>query len=207
MKTMTAVNTNSTIFLHGNPFTAVDCLNTLRKAVFTYNARTGFRLSDSDCEDVIQESYIKVHNSISRYDSEKSRPDTWVSRIAVNTASSYACAKKRERVRMASINDAEKDGAVSGRNVFLDDGNEADYRIILGEDESISAARCERVRLAIEQLSSRDKFVIVMFMDGKNGASIASALGVKPGTARTMLSRAKGRLADIFQSMRIKDVA
>jgi RNA polymerase sigma-70 factor (ECF subfamily) len=135
--------------------------------------------ASQDAEDAAQEAFVKAYYALSRFrDGAPFRP--WLLRIVTNEASNRVrSARRRERLalRVAERDRPSGDAAPSPEAAALE--GERD-RLLLD---------------AVARLPRRDQQVIAYryFLD-LSEAEMAQALGVRPGTVKSRLSRAMGRL-------------
>ena len=135
--------------------------------------------ASQDAEDAAQEAFVKAYYALPRFrDGAPFRP--WLLRIVTNEASNRVrSARRRERLalRVAERDRPSGDAAPSPEAAALE--GERD-RLLLD---------------AVARLPRRDQQVIAYryFLD-LSEAEMAQALGVRPGTVKSRLSRAMGRL-------------
>jgi RNA polymerase sigma factor (sigma-70 family) len=135
--------------------------------------------ASQDAEDAAQEAFVKAYYALSRFrDGAPFRP--WLLRIVTNEASNRVrSARRRDRLalRVAERDCPSGDAAPSPEAAALE--RERD-RLLLD---------------AVARLPRRDQQVIGYryFLD-LSEAEMAQALGVRPGTVKSRLSRAMGRL-------------
>jgi RNA polymerase sigma factor (sigma-70 family) len=135
--------------------------------------------ASQDAEDAAQEAFVKAYYALPRFrDGAPFRP--WLLRIVTNEASNRVrSARRRERLalRVAERDRPSGDAAPSPEAAALE--LERD-RVLLD---------------AVARLPRRDQQVIGYryFLD-LSEAEMAQALGVRPGTVKSRLSRAMGRL-------------
>jgi RNA polymerase sigma-70 factor (ECF subfamily) len=134
--------------------------------------------SSADAEDAAQDAFVKAYYALARFRrSEAFRP--WILRIVSNEAKNRRrSAGRHERLGLR----AEREGGP---------GDAAP------SPEAASLAREDRERLlaALERLPERDRLVIAYrYLLELSEAETARALGVRPGTVKSRLSRALERL-------------
>jgi RNA polymerase sigma factor (sigma-70 family) len=135
--------------------------------------------ASQDAEDAAQEAFVKAYYALHRFrDGAPFRP--WLLRIVTNEASNRVrSARRRERLalRVAERDRPSGDAAPSPEAAALE--RERD-RLLLD---------------AVARLPRRDQQVVGYryFLD-LSEAEMAQALGVRPGTVKSRLSRAMGRL-------------
>ncbi len=149
--------------------------------------RTAYAITRSaaEAEDAAQEGFVKAYRAIDRFRSGAPfRP--WLLRIVGNEARNrLRSAGRRERLALRSWDPSFGDAAPSPEGAALD------------------AERRAALLVALERLNERDRDVIVLrHLLDLSEAETAAALGVRPGTVKSRLSRAMGRLrADLGATM------
>jgi RNA polymerase sigma-70 factor (ECF subfamily) len=142
--------------------------------------------SAQDAEDVAQDAFLKAYRALGRFRPEAPfRP--WLLRIVANEARNWV----RSRMRRAGL--AERAARTEGWT-----GQSAgDPTAASVEDEVLAAERRSAVRQGLERLPERDRVVITCrYFLGLSEAETAAALDCPPGTVKSRLSRALGRLRD-----------
>jgi RNA polymerase sigma-70 factor (ECF subfamily) len=134
--------------------------------------------SAAEAEDAAQEAFVKAFYALDRFRrGEAFRP--WVLRIVANEAKNRRrSAARRERLALRAERERGPGDAAPS-------------------PEAASLAREDRERLmaALERLPERDRQVVVYrYLLELSEAETASVLGVRPGTVKSRLSRALGRL-------------
>jgi RNA polymerase sigma-70 factor (ECF subfamily) len=134
----------------------------------------------ADAEDAAQEAFVKAYYALGRFRSgERFRP--WILRIAANEARNRRrSAGRRERIALRL---AERGGS----------GDAAP-----SPDAAAMATESRAMLLhALEELPERDRLVVgYRYLLELSEAETAAALGVRPGTVKSRLSRALARLRD-----------
>ena len=130
-----------------------------------------------EAEDAVQEAFVKAYYALPRFRSDAPfRP--WLLRIVANEA--------RNRVRSSR----RRDGLVL-RAAAVDLGGAAPSP----ETAALEREDAEALTRAMEQLRESDRMVIAYrYLFELSEAEMADALGVRPGTVKSRLSRALGRL-------------
>ncbi|MFH1568709.1 MAG: RNA polymerase sigma factor [Gemmatimonadota bacterium] len=137
-----------------------------------------------DAEEVGQDTFIRFHQSLSRFRGESSL-GTYLTRIAINLSLNAAKRRQRARARFWS-RDREEDPppepAVDGRETVE------------------RAAREALVRQAIQELKPEHRAVVVLrLVDGCSTRDTAQLLGIPEGTVLSRLSRALASLKSILE--------
>jgi RNA polymerase sigma-70 factor (ECF subfamily) len=133
---------------------------------------------DADAEkDLYQDILVQLWRALPSFDGS-SRPDTWLYRVALNTA----LAQKRQQTARASAT--------------LDESNPIWRNPIPAPDESLEAKqRLERLYSAIARLDDVDKAVVMMYLDEKSHREIADVLGITESYVGVKLHRIKKEMA------------
>ena len=143
-----------------------------------------------DANDVMQETFLKVYESIGSFRKE-SAFETWLYRIIVNQALNLV--KRRERRRESSFSDE----------------NEIDLRFNLRE--SISYANSPHddvekkelqkwVTQAVDSLSAKHRTVVILHeFEGLTHPQIATILNCSEGTVRSRLHYARRKLRNLLK--------
>ena len=129
-----------------------------------------------EAEDAAQEGFVKAWQAIGRFRAgEPFRP--WLLRIVANTARNRQRTSRRQRglaLRAASL-------------AVVPAGAPADA-VEAREDR-------ERLVAALGRLGARDRLILAYrWFEDLSEAEIATAMGCRPGTVKSRLSRAMGRL-------------
>lgn len=140
-------------------------------------------LNHQDADEVVQETFIKVYKYIDRY-SEEFQFNTWLYRIAINTA--LTLIKKRKH---------------SGRS--LEELSENEYYEPVSNDDTLQLTRdnemYNRVKKALETLSPQLRSVFVLrTWDEMSYKEIAHTLHISEGTVMSRLNRARNKLKIII---------
>lgn len=134
--------------------------------------------SREDARDVVQDSFVKILTSISRFDYRgEGSLKSWVSRIVSNSA--IDCVKNRQQVTFVS--DVPDDAADSPPDV-----------------ERVPPDVLNRL---IGQLPTGYRLVLNMYVfEGLPHKTIAQRLGISENTSASQLNRAKKKLAQLLNT-------
>jgi RNA polymerase sigma-70 factor, ECF subfamily len=150
-----------------------------------------------DAAELTQETFVKVIEGLGRFQG-KSSFYTWAFRIAVNLAINHC--QRHKRVGFRSLDSEETtgdEGAAQLLKDFLRNENAPDPASVAQNKEL-----CEMVGRALMELDETHRTVIVLRdIEGMNYAQIAQVVDVELGTVRSRLSRARGSLKEILESM------
>lgn len=146
-----------------------------------------FLLSKEDAEDVSQEVFVEVYQSIHSFRAESSLA-TWIYRIAV-TKSLDELKKRKRKKRITSI----------GRMLHLDDvatwltgGKKADEALY--EKESL-----KEIYSALDQLPDNQRAAFTLSkVEGYSNGEIADILQTSVSAVEALMHRAKKRLSEIL---------
>lgn len=132
-----------------------------------------------DCEEVMDDAFIKVFRHIEKYDFNKPF-NAWLRTIVVNTAIDFY----RQSIRLAVSDHLE------------------DHSYVSIEDHTLSCLSAEDILKAVQKLSPGYRAVFVMFaIDGFNHKEIAEALNITEGTSKSNLAKARVKLQEILKGM------
>ena len=139
--------------------------------------RVAYAIVPMDAEDVVQEAFVKAHAALSRF--RTGAPfQPWVLRIVSNEARNH----RRGRARQARL--AVREGA-----------RQATAAAATPESAAIDQDDRRRLADAVAALAPADREVIALrWFAELSEADMATALGCRPGTVKSRLSRALGRL-------------
>ena len=136
--------------------------------------------------DLTQETFVRALQH------EPDNPRAWLFSVAANLARDEARTAVRRRRHLELLkSDTEVDSVAEP---------EAPQRL---EQEE----RTQVVRGALEQLSERDRDVLLLWNAGQSYAEIAEQTGLASGAIGTTLSRARKRLVDAYEGLEKNDVA
>jgi RNA polymerase sigma-70 factor (ECF subfamily) len=139
--------------------------------------RVAYSLVGPEAEDVVQEAMTKAYRNLDRFRADGSFR-AWVLRIVANEASNRRRAAGR-RAALALRVAAQPAAAVD----------------LSPEDAAVAGERRRRLVAALATLSDADRLVLAYrWFAELTEAEMADALGCRPGTVKSRLSRALGRL-------------
>lgn len=143
-----------------------------------------------DANDVMQETFIKVYQSIHTFRQEAAF-ETWIYRIAVNEALNFVKRRERRRESPLSITDeSEYDPSVR-------------QKAEVANDPQLNAEKTELrhwVTKAVNSLSLKHRIVVILHeLEGLTHAEIASILNCSEGTVRSRLHYARKQLRSLLK--------
>ena len=138
---------------------------------------------ESEAEDVLQEAYVRAFAGLAAFRGEAS-VFTWLTRIVLNEAQGRL-RRRRDTVELSALEAAQAD---SGQILAFP-------AAFAAADPERDAARAEARRLlerAVDELPEAFRLVFVMReVEDCSVEETARALGVRPGTVKTRLHRAR----------------
>ncbi len=133
-------------------------------------------------EDILQSSFIKIFNNISKYKSEGSF-DGWMKRIVVNTAIDYYRVKKTDFILLPEDQELER------FEVYDETEEEPEYPYTPAQ-----------IMEAIQSLTPAYKAVFNLYvLEEYSHKEIAEMLGISLGTSKSNLLKAKLKLKKILE--------
>ena len=155
-----------------------------------YSALLRIVRRSEDAEDLTQETFIRVHRALDRYDPE--RPFTaWLYTIATRLAIDHL---RRRRVPTVSLTWSDPDSSESYELDVADPGPGPDTIVSHREEE-------RRSRDLIASLPEHYRVVVVLRHQFEQSyEEIAEALGLPLGTVKARVHRARALLKDRLQS-------
>ena len=153
-----------------------------------YKLALRYTNNEADAMDVTQEVFLKVYRSLPGFKGD-SALNTWIYRIAVNTALDLSRKKSRR--------------SETGLYIYDDSGEETECEIadenyspqLLAEKSDIRAAVSEAVALLPD---GQKQPLILRDINGLSYEQIASVLGLSAGTVKSRIFRARSNLREIL---------
>jgi RNA polymerase sigma-70 factor (ECF subfamily) len=143
--------------------------------------------SDSDAEDVVQESFVKAYLSLTSFKGE-SAFYSWLYRIVYN----MAIDERRRKARKGGVAE-DLDGLTESQ--MLEFSNSESPETAVGNRQEL-----QRLQLALKQLSPEHREVLVMReLDGLAYEEIADTLGINRGTIMSRLFYARRNLFKLIR--------
>jgi RNA polymerase sigma-70 factor, ECF subfamily len=153
-----------------------------------FRTAMGFVHSKEDAEDLTQEIFIKVFQSLGSF-MEKSEFSTWIYRITVNMSLNYVNRKKIERFFDLTNEKLQ--------SLFEKQDEEANP-----EQEMINNERDQLIRNAIDKLSEKQKTAFVLNKyENLSQREIADIMQTSEGAVEQHLQRAKVNLQKKLSSL------
>lgn len=137
----------------------------------------GFVHSKEDAEDITQDIFVKVYQSLASFKGE-SEFSTWLYRITVNMSINFVNRNRKNRL-LQSLED-----------IFTKPGNEKTPLEQLEESE-----RDRRIQKAIDSLTERQRMAFILSKyEELSQKTIASVMNTSEGAVEQLLQRAKSNL-------------
>jgi len=139
-----------------------------------------------DANDCAQETFIKVYRSVKNF-KFKSSLSTWIYRIAVNTCKNHlSSATRRIQMKAVRLGNPAREGEPS---LEIRDASQNPASLFeRGEKQ-------RAIQRAIESLPPRKRILVVLRdVEGKSYEEIARITGMKGGTVKSTLARAREQL-------------
>ena len=152
-----------------------------------YNTSLGILQDRQEAEEVAQDVFIKIFQSIHRFD-KKSSLNTWVYRITVNKALDALRSRKRKSFFLTFMGDQlNEQNAVN----FVHPG------ILLEQQENAMV-----LFKSLNRLPERQKVVFILHkLEDLSYAEIAETLQLSTAAVDSLMSRAKANLKEILKSI------
>lgn len=131
-----------------------------------------------DAEDVLQESFIKAFQKIHQFKGDVTF-GAWLKRIVINKSIDFLKSKHQKMTEL----------------------DESYMQLETDEDWSIEEhITLDEVKLAINQLPEKYKYVVMMFLiEGFDHKEISQVLNITGSACRTRLLRGKGQLKELLK--------
>ncbi len=147
--------------------------------------RLAYRMtgSESEAEDVVQETFLRAYRSLSSYDGRSSF-STWLYRIATNFTLDLIAKRNRRSEQQPPVFDDEED-----RQWDVPSTSPGPDRI------AASSQIQRRLRIAMTQLSAQERTAFVLrHFEELSIEEVSDSLGIGPGAARHCIFRAVQKL-------------
>lgn len=144
--------------------------------------------SHEDCEDLVQETFLRVHRSRHSYE-RIARFSTWMYTIALNLAKSLY--KKKQRMQKVSIHEDPDDN--ESREMTFEDSN-------ILQDEELHQKLCiKELEKALMHLNEEFREAIVLRdIQELSYEEIAEITGTAMGTVKSRINRGRLQLQEIL---------
>jgi RNA polymerase sigma-70 factor (ECF subfamily) len=130
-------------------------------------------------EDLLQEMRYQLWRAYPRYDPSR-RFSTWMYRVVLNTAISFARSARTRRQRTVALDDVAPPELA--RNVGT------------GDTEEVTRERREALAASMRELDELSRAVLLLHLEDRSHREIAEVLGMNESNVGTRLSRIRQRL-------------
>lgn len=137
----------------------------------------------ADEEDLYQEILVQIWRSLPAL-REQQYANTWIYRVAVNTAISFVRKQKPGRKPVATED--------SQLHRWAEAASSAD-------SSQNNATRIEELYQALNKLNKVEKALVTLYLEDLSYEEIATVLGLSPGHVGVMLHRAKSKLSGLMK--------
>lgn len=141
-----------------------------------------FAPSPADAADLEQELLLQLWLSLPRF-SGKAQPSTWIYRVCLNTALTFA--------RGAARRDRRLTHDVDHTQIAADAASPA--------ERAAERQQLERLYAAIRAMPASDRALVLLLLDGLPYREIAEITGLTENHVGVALTRARKRLAEIMK--------
>jgi RNA polymerase sigma-70 factor, ECF subfamily len=152
--------------------------------------RLAYRMtgSESDAEDVVQETFLKAYRQLARFDGRASF-GTWLHRIAANCSLDIVRARRRRGEQFSEPCECAVRSLTDDPVASAPSGDPAPDRLAMGGQTR------QRVAEAMNELSAVERAAFVMrHFEGVSMEEIGRALGCQTGAAKHSVFRAVQKL-------------
>lgn len=136
----------------------------------------------ADRDDLAQEIIIALWESFERFDDRRAQFSTWMYRVALNTAISFA---RKETTRRRHVIDADQRVMIEAVDDAASQAAVVDIGPLYG---------------FIERLDPLNKALILLYLDDKSHAEIAEVLGISVSNVGTRISRLRQTMKQTVQT-------
>ena len=151
--------------------------NTIRNIARSYT-------NAADVDDLMQEILTQLWRSFSSFRGD-SKFETWLYRIAINTAITFQRSEIKERKGMEKNSSLQVAAMESGAMAGVSDSPHG-----MSHDEILQAF--------VKELNKVDRGVLMMYIDGLTANEIESVLGIKANAIKVRISRLKVKFKQRF---------
>jgi len=159
-----------------------------------YNFCYRFLGDADDAADCSQEIFIRVYKHLPKF-GFRARFSTWVYRIMVNACNDMARSRKH-RTSQVSLDRQPEEGAATPAPAWSNSSPNPEQVAIRKEIRELFQAALCKVRLKYRTV------IILRDVEGRSYEEIASLTGMKPGTVRSTLARARLEMAGYLKEYR-----
>ena len=161
-----------------------------RYQVRLHNFLYRYTKDHQDCEDLVQETFLRVHKSKHSYE-RIAKFSTWMYTIALNLAKSLY--KRKQRMYQISIHKDETDP--DDREVVLEDSH-------ILQDEELHEKLCmEQLEKALMELPEEFREVVMLRdLQQLSYEEVTELTGVPMGTVKSRINRGRAQLQHLLKN-------
>lgn len=138
-----------------------------------------------DCEDLVQETFLRVHKSRHSYE-RIAKFSTWMYTIAINLAKSLY--KKKKKMQLVSIHKNENDP--DAFEILLEDN------LMLQDEELHQNLSLQKLEKALASLQSEFRNVVILRdIEQLSYEEISEKLNVPMGTVKSRINRGRAQIS------------
>ena len=138
-----------------------------------------------DCEDLVQETFLRVHKSRHSYE-RIAKFSTWMYTIAINLAKSLY--KKKKKMQLVSIHKNENDPEAF--EILLED------TLMLQDEELHQNLSLQKLEKALASLQSEFRNVVILRdIEQLSYEEISEKLNVPMGTVKSRINRGRAQIS------------
>jgi RNA polymerase sigma-70 factor (ECF subfamily) len=142
-------------------------------------------VGETDAEDAVQETYLRVLSFAGSYDPSRGEPKVWIRAILRNHVRDLR--RERHRLRLSRLLDEDA----------LQMSRRGEIGSTLEDQE-----RNDRIRLVLRSLNPLDRDVLLLdYFTTANYKTMAQILGIPEGTVKSRAPSARAKLYRYFQSV------
>jgi RNA polymerase sigma-70 factor, ECF subfamily len=142
--------------------------------------------NEADTEDALQETFLSAYRHLSEFRSD-SRFQTWMTRIAINTA---LMVLRKRRIRSETSLEIVGDRSDAAEVWEIPDLS------LNPEELCLQTQMSQIVRKAVNRLPDRFRLIVAAWYEGDDASltNVAQSLGMTEGAAKSRLCRARARI-------------
>lgn len=149
--------------------------------------------NEHDSYDVSQEVFIKVYQSLDKFDF-KSSFSTWIHRIAVNACIDEIRKRKRKESKTESIDNTYDNESRTIQKQYVD-------KTLTPEENVLKKERINDIKQALDQLKEDHRMIIILRdVKGYSYEEISNILDCSLGTVKSRIARARSNLKEIIKA-------
>ena len=145
------------------------------------SSKISVELTSDDLDDLDQEIFLKLHESISTYDENLAKPKTWMTRITINTSIDYCRKQRRHTVLKMKLTELNYTYA-----------NPKHYEFHAKHEQNLLGKQI--CKLADVSLSDDEWDALYYLAHGYSQSEIAEETGIPLGTIKSRSLRALDKI-------------